>query len=270
MQSVPPAGPRADLLQHLQVVVLLRAPKVVGPPLPGVVPAEVPSGNRAGAAAEIRPVRLQASAFLMRRQQQCLGHGQPEGEQDAVGDAGQVVKEEQEEEEMVALSQLLLRRRIPVEDSFLEALPCDPSLDPTPRVVRNAFSSRVLPTPLRAPYLIASSPAAAQSLGITLSLDPTEQVAAWLSGSDLLLGSRPFAMAYAGHQFGSRVDQLGDGRAVVIAEMEKTDRSSSNEGEKKTTTTATLTNATASSVPTGNLRNGRPPPRFIKVGRASR
>ena len=32
-------------------------------------------------------------------------------------------------------------------------------------------------------------------------------------------GARPIAMAYAGHQFGGFVPQLGDGRAILLGEV---------------------------------------------------
>ena len=40
-----------------------------------------------------------------------------------------------------------------------------------------------------------------------------------LSGNLVPTGSTPIAMAYAGHQFGNFVDQLGDGRAILLGEV---------------------------------------------------
>ena len=40
-----------------------------------------------------------------------------------------------------------------------------------------------------------------------------------LSGNDIALGSEPIAQAYAGHQFGNFVPQLGDGRAILLGEV---------------------------------------------------
>ena len=42
---------------------------------------------------------------------------------------------------------------------------------------------------------------------------------AMLSGSRMPTGAEPIAMAYAGHQFGGWVPQLGDGRAALIGEV---------------------------------------------------
>lgn len=81
------------------------------------------------------------------------------------------------------------------------------------------FYSRVAPTPVAAPALIRVNDALATLLG----MDP-----AWLAskeGVDVVAGNRipegadPIAMAYAGHQFGGFVPQLGDGRAILLGEV---------------------------------------------------
>jgi uncharacterized protein YdiU (UPF0061 family) len=40
-----------------------------------------------------------------------------------------------------------------------------------------------------------------------------------LAGNRIAVGSQPIALAYAGHQFGNFVPQLGDGRAVLLGEV---------------------------------------------------
>ena len=81
------------------------------------------------------------------------------------------------------------------------------------------FFARVAPTPVNAPRLIKLNTALAKQL----KLDPD-----WLAsaeGVDVLAGKRvpdgadPIAMAYAGHQFGNFVAQLGDGRAILLGEV---------------------------------------------------
>src|SRR6201999_391788 len=42
---------------------------------------------------------------------------------------------------------------------------------------------------------------------------------AMLAGNLVPLGADPIAMAYAGHQFGHFVPQLGDGRAILLGEV---------------------------------------------------
>jgi uncharacterized protein YdiU (UPF0061 family) len=81
------------------------------------------------------------------------------------------------------------------------------------------FFARVAPTRVAAPRLIKVN----EPLAIELGLDP-----AWLAsdeGVQVLAGNRvletaePIATAYAGHQFGGFVPQLGDGRAILLGEL---------------------------------------------------
>jgi len=82
-----------------------------------------------------------------------------------------------------------------------------------------AFYRRVEPTPLVKPHLVSFNPAAAELLG----LDPREaerpEFVEYFSGNKLLPGSEPLAARYAGHQFGTFVPQLGDGRAILLGEV---------------------------------------------------
>lgn len=77
------------------------------------------------------------------------------------------------------------------------------------------FFQRVDPTPVAEPRLIEVNRALAQELGI----DPDRLTAAMLAGNELPPGAEPLAMAYAGHQFGYFVPQLGDGRAILLGEV---------------------------------------------------
>ena len=77
------------------------------------------------------------------------------------------------------------------------------------------FFQRVKPTPVGAPSLIAVNRDLAEELGV----DGDALTAEMLSGNQLPDGSEPLAMAYAGHQFGSFVPQLGDGRAILLGEV---------------------------------------------------
>src|SRR5947199_1654538 len=83
----------------------------------------------------------------------------------------------------------------------------------------DTFFARVAPTPVAAPGLIKLN----RDLGVDLGLDPdqlaTSEGAEILSGKRLPEGAEPIAMAYAGHQFGHFVPQLGDGRAILLGEV---------------------------------------------------
>jgi uncharacterized protein YdiU (UPF0061 family) len=81
------------------------------------------------------------------------------------------------------------------------------------------FFARVEPTPVAAPRLIKLN----RELAVQLGLDPDQlsspEGAEILSGKRLPEGAQPIAMAYAGHQFGHFVPQLGDGRAILLGEV---------------------------------------------------
>ncbi len=79
------------------------------------------------------------------------------------------------------------------------------------------FYSRLAPAPYAENYLVAINPAAAQLLN--LDIDARSLSADQLAGLDLPSTCEPLAMLYAGHQFGSYVPQLGDGRALVLGDV---------------------------------------------------
>lgn len=81
------------------------------------------------------------------------------------------------------------------------------------------FHVRLDPTPVAEPKLVRLNVALAETLG----LDPKELASpagvAMLAGNRMPAGAEPIALAYAGHQFGHFVPQLGDGRANLLGEI---------------------------------------------------
>src|SRR6201987_6167666 len=81
------------------------------------------------------------------------------------------------------------------------------------------FFARLRPTPVAAPRLVRLN----VKLALDLGLDPEKLVAPGgvesLSGNRVPKGGEPLSMAYAGHQFGTFVPQLGDGRAILLGEV---------------------------------------------------
>ncbi len=75
------------------------------------------------------------------------------------------------------------------------------------------------PTPVSSPRLITFNHALAAELGIDLNGCDEAGIASLFSGNVVPPGAMPLAMAYAGHQFGQFVPQLGDGRAILIGEV---------------------------------------------------
>jgi uncharacterized protein YdiU (UPF0061 family) len=81
------------------------------------------------------------------------------------------------------------------------------------------FFARVAPTPVAAPRLIKVNAPLAASLGLDADWLASEEGVQVLAGNRVLETSEPIATAYAGHQFGNFVPQLGDGRAILLGEV---------------------------------------------------
>lgn len=81
------------------------------------------------------------------------------------------------------------------------------------------FFSRVAPTPVSEPRLIALNTPLAARMGLDADWLRGPEGLAMLAGNGLPAGADPIAQAYAGHQFGGFVPQLGDGRAVLLGEV---------------------------------------------------
>jgi uncharacterized protein YdiU (UPF0061 family) len=115
-------------------------------------------------------------------------------------------------------------RRVPRDCQFrahpyLDRMTVHFPFDNSYAALPDGFFVRVAPTPVTSPKLVKLNRPLAKHLG----LDPD-----WLAGSEgveILAGKRvpdgadPIAMAYAGHQFGHFVPQLGDGRAILLGEV---------------------------------------------------
>jgi len=81
------------------------------------------------------------------------------------------------------------------------------------------FHSRVQATPVPDPYLVCHSPDALGLLGLDADAIRHPKLIDALAGNRLLPGMDPVAALYAGHQFGHYVPQLGDGRALLLGEV---------------------------------------------------
>jgi uncharacterized protein YdiU (UPF0061 family) len=81
------------------------------------------------------------------------------------------------------------------------------------------FFARVAPTPVEKPRLIKLNRPLARHLGLDPDQLETAEGVEILAGKALPAGAEPIAMAYAGHQFGQFVPQLGDGRAILLGEV---------------------------------------------------
>lgn len=105
------------------------------------------------------------------------------------------------------------------DNQFFRELPVDPEQRNFRRQVYEACSSQVHPTPAPDPHLGAFSEDAAEQIDISKEFCKTPAFIEIFSGNRVLPGMEPFAMCYGGHQFGSWAGQLGDGRAINLAEI---------------------------------------------------
>ncbi|HVO88849.1 MAG TPA: YdiU family protein [Casimicrobiaceae bacterium] len=104
------------------------------------------------------------------------------------------------------------------DNRFVSDLPADPLDHAARRQVHGALYSRVMPTPVAQPRLVAYSPEVAQLLGLTEQDLASPRFAEVFGGNALVEGMQPFAANYGGHQFGYWAGQLGDGRAISLGE----------------------------------------------------
>ncbi len=81
------------------------------------------------------------------------------------------------------------------------------------------FFASVYPEPVEGPTLLKFNTALAAELQIEADESDPVRLAAILAGNVVPPGASPIAMAYAGHQFGNFVPQLGDGRAILLGEV---------------------------------------------------
>jgi uncharacterized protein YdiU (UPF0061 family) len=108
------------------------------------------------------------------------------------------------------------------------ATPVDPSLNReavrfnfknTYARLPERFYSRIEPRPVAAPKLVKVNAGLARELGLDPEALASPEGVEILAGNRVADGSEPLAMAYAGHQFGYFVPQLGDGRASLLGEV---------------------------------------------------
>jgi uncharacterized protein YdiU (UPF0061 family) len=94
---------------------------------------------------------------------------------------------------------------LPLNNSFAELPP--------------AFYTRLMPTPLPAPYFVAASAPAASLVGLDPRALANDDFVAVFTGNRVAARSQPLAAVYSGHQFGVWAGQLGDGRAIVLGDV---------------------------------------------------
>lgn len=103
---------------------------------------------------------------------------------------------------------------IKFDNSALRCLPIDSDEENYVRQVPGACFSRVKPTPVENPVMVAYSPSAMELLDLGEDQLERPEAVDFFSGNAILKGSETAAHCYCGHQFGHFSGQLGDGAAM--------------------------------------------------------
>ena len=84
----------------------------------------------------------------------------------------------------------------------------------------DGFYARLQPQPLPDPYWLSRNQAMAKELGLEQSWFESQEALETFTGNRIAHGSEPLASVYSGHQFGQWAGQLGDGRAILLGELD--------------------------------------------------
>ncbi len=82
------------------------------------------------------------------------------------------------------------------------------------------FYTELQPSPLPSPEWVSRNQALARELGLDPAWFESQAALALFTGNRVAIGSRPLASVYSGHQFGQWAGQLGDGRAILLGELD--------------------------------------------------
>ena len=110
-------------------------------------------------------------------------------------------------------------KSIKFDNSFVRELPEDPETTNTRRQVLSSCYSRVNPTIVSSPKLVAYSREVAALLDFSKELCESDYFAQVFAGNLMMPGMDTYATCYGGHQFGNWAGQLGDGRAINLGEI---------------------------------------------------
>jgi uncharacterized protein YdiU (UPF0061 family) len=105
------------------------------------------------------------------------------------------------------------------DNTFQRSLPADLEESGRRRQVLRACYSRVAPTPVSEPRLLAYSREAAELIDLGKEDCESALFVDVFSGNRVLADMQPYAACYGGHQFGNWAGQLGDGRAITLGEV---------------------------------------------------
>lgn len=110
--------------------------------------------------------------------------------------------------------------KLNIKNHFISELPADAILENSRRQVFDAAFSYIQPKKPSHPKIIHIATDFAKELGFSQTDLQSQEFADVFTGSKTYPNTKPFAMCYAGHQFGHWAGQLGDGRAINLFEIE--------------------------------------------------
>lgn len=110
--------------------------------------------------------------------------------------------------------------KLNLKNTFITELPADSNLENSRRQVEEAVFSYVTTKQTKAPKVIHTSQEMAAELGISQEELQSDFFRDIVTGNKVYPNTKPYAMCYAGHQFGNWAGQLGDGRAINLFEVE--------------------------------------------------
>jgi len=110
--------------------------------------------------------------------------------------------------------------QLKIKDTFTKELPADLVLENSRRQVKKACFSYVTPKKTRKPEMLHTSSEMLSALGLSEEDATSKTFLNVFTGNEVLHNTNPYAMCYGGHQFGNWAGQLGDGRAINLAEVE--------------------------------------------------
>ncbi len=120
---------------------------------------------------------------------------------------------------MIVDAQITSISQLTFDNRFVNELPADPETRNFTRQVYGASYSKVLPTKVAKPQVIAYSKEVAALLDLSGQFCQSQAFAEVFAGNLLLPGMEPHATCYGGHQFGNWAGQLGDGRAINLGDV---------------------------------------------------
>ncbi len=106
-----------------------------------------------------------------------------------------------------------------IQDTFTKEIPADTDKTNLSRQVTEAGFSYVTPKRTSKPKLLHVSKEMLAAIGLTEEDAKTNEFLEVFTGNKILENTTPYAMCYGGHQFGNWAGQLGDGRAINLAEI---------------------------------------------------